>query len=361
MPRRPGGSLFNRTGSAYAWEEETGRPTVSPESSAESQDHPGVECRNRNWNVDRHGCSPSRSGSDGPQEKGNPVRLGTLQTADGPKVVGVSLDGQCVDLCAIDAELPTTLIEILQTPDGLFDAAAALAQGLTKGPFVTGTWLPPIPHPGKVLCIGLNYRDHAIETGAAIPTEPIVFSKFSQAVVGPEVPIMVPAVSQEVDYEAELVVVIGKTGKRIPQAKAWEHVAGYTAGNDVSARDWQKGRPGGQWLLGKTPDSFAPCGPYLVTHDEVGDPHQLRVSLRLNGETMQNSTTKELIFGIDALIAHVSQLVTLHPGDLIFTGTPPGVGAARKPPVFLKPGDVVEVDIEYVGVLRNPVIAETVA
>jgi 2-keto-4-pentenoate hydratase/2-oxohepta-3-ene-1,7-dioic acid hydratase in catechol pathway len=128
-------------------------------------------------------------------------------------------------------------------------------------------------------------------------------------------------------------------------------------GNDVSARDWQKGRPGGQWLLGKTPDTFAPTGPWLVTHDEVGDAHQVRVQLRLNGQTMQDSTTKELIFGIEELIAHLSQLFALAPGDLIFTGTPPGVGAARKPPVFIKPGDVMEVEIDGLGVLRNPVVA----
>lgn len=286
------------------------------------------------------------------------MKLGMLATANGPTLVGVTLDDQCVDLCAVDPKLPGTLLEVLQTKDGLSAAAHALAAGMQKGPFVTGKWLPPIATPQKIFCIGLNYRDHALETNSPIPTEPIVFSKFATTIIGPEDAVILPNVSHEVDYEAELVVVIGTGGKHIAKDVAFRHVAGYVTGNDVSARDWQKGRPGGQWLLGKTPDTFAPIGPYLVTADEVGDPHDLRIQLRLNGETVQDSRTKELIFGVDHLIAHISQLVTLSPGDLIFTGTPPGVGAARKPPLFLKPGDVMEVDIEHVGVLRNPVVAE---
>lgn len=287
------------------------------------------------------------------------MRLATLETTSGPRVVGVALDGQYVDLCAVDPKLPTTLKAILETDQGLVSAANALAAGLTKGPFVTGRLLAPIQGPGKVICIGLNYRDHALETNSPIPTEPVVFNKFPQSVVGPEDAVVLPAVSFEVDYEAELVVVIGKRGKRIPKATAMQYVAGYTVGNDVSARDWQKGRPGGQWLLGKTPDTFAPTGPYLVTADEV-DPTDLKIGLRLNGQTMQASSTKELIFSVDELIAHVSQIAMLQPGDLIFTGTPPGVGAARKPPVYIKAGDRMEVEIEGVGVLVNPVVAESI-
>lgn len=286
------------------------------------------------------------------------MKLGMLQTAAGTTLAGVTLDDQFVDLLAVDPKLPGTLHELLASPDGLAAAANALATGMRKGPFVTGRWLPPIASPGKILCIGLNYRDHAAETNSPIPTEPIVFSKFSTAIVGPEDPVVLPTVAHEVDYEAEMVIVIGKPGKNIPKATAFQHVAGYVVGNDVSARDWQKGRPGGQWLLGKTPDTFAPIGPWMVTADEVGDPHDLRIQLRLNGQTLQDSRTKELIFGVDHLVAHISQLVTLHPGDLIFTGTPPGVGAARKPPVFLKSGDVMEVEIEHLGILRNPVVAE---
>lgn len=286
------------------------------------------------------------------------MKLGMLQTAAGTTLAGVTLEDQFVDLLAVDPKLPGTLHELLASPDGLAAAANALATGMRKGPFVTGRWLPPIASPGKILCIGLNYRDHAAETNSPIPTEPIVFSKFSTAIVGPEDPVVLPKVAHEVDYEAEMVIVIGKQGKNIPKATAFQHVAGYVVGNDVSARDWQKGRPGGQWLLGKTPDTFAPIGPWMVTADEVGDPHDLRIQLRLNGQTLQDSRTKELIFGVDHLVSHISQLVTLHPGDLIFTGTPPGVGAARKPPVFLKSGDVMEVEIEHLGILRNPVVAE---
>jgi 2-keto-4-pentenoate hydratase/2-oxohepta-3-ene-1,7-dioic acid hydratase in catechol pathway len=213
--------------------------------------------------------------------------------------------------------------------------------------------LAPVRNPGKVICIGLNYRDHAIESGAEIPSEPVVFNKFPTAITGPDSEVVLPAVCTQVDYEAELVVVIGRRGRNISERDARAFVAGYMNGNDVSARDWQIGRPGGQWLMGKTPDTFAPTGPWLVTADEIADPHALRIALRLNGERMQDSSTKEFIFTIDRLIAHLSQLVTLEPGDLIFTGTPPGVGMARKPPVFLKAGDEVAVEIEGLGVLRN--------
>ena len=285
------------------------------------------------------------------------MRLATLQTENGLRVVGLALDGRFVDLCDVDPNLPQTMKAILAADQGLMRAASALAVGLAKGPFVTGRLQAPLSDPGKVICIGLNYRDHAIETNSPIPSEPVVFNKFPQAIIGPEDAVVVPHAAHEVDYEAELVVVIGTRGKRICKQSAMQYVAGYTVGNDVSARDWQKGRPGGQWLLGKTPDTFAPTGPYLVTADEV-DPTNLKIGLRLNGVTMQASTTREWIFSIEELIVHVSTLVTLHPGDLLFTGTPPGVGAARKPPVFIKPGDRMEVEIEDVGILSNPVVAE---
>ena len=191
-----------------------------------------------------------------------------------------------------------------------------------------------------------------------IPKEPILFSKYPTALIGHLDPIVLPRVSQEVDYEAELVVVIGRGGRHVPRERALEHVGGYAVGHDVSARDWQLNKPGKQWMAGKTFDTFAPVGPELVTPDEVGDPQSLGIRLRLNGQTMQDSNTAQLIFGVDELIAYLSQIVTLEPGDLIFTGTPPGVGMARKPPVWLKPGDVVEVEIDRLGTLRNPVVAE---
>jgi 2-keto-4-pentenoate hydratase/2-oxohepta-3-ene-1,7-dioic acid hydratase in catechol pathway len=216
--------------------------------------------------------------------------------------------------------------------------------------------LPPIPDPPKIVCIGLNYRDHAAESGAPIPKEPVLFSKYATALIGHGAPIVLPPVSQEVDYEAELVIVIGKRGRHVNKDQAMSYVAGYTIGHDVSARDWQLKKDGKQWMVGKTFDTFAPTGPHLVTTDEVPDPHSLPIRLRLNGQRMQESTTKQMIFGVGEIVAYLSQVFTLEPGDLIFTGTPPGVGFARKPPVFLKPGDVAEVEIEGLGVLRNPVV-----
>jgi 2-keto-4-pentenoate hydratase/2-oxohepta-3-ene-1,7-dioic acid hydratase in catechol pathway len=285
------------------------------------------------------------------------VRLATIATSTGPRVAALR-DGKFVDLTASDPGLPRDLKSLLTLEDGLSRAQRAADTAFQGGKFVEGRTLAPIPSPGKVICIGLNYRDHAIESGVEPPPEPVVFNKFPQSIAGPDDPIRLPAVCREVDYEAELVVVIGKRGKRVSRASAMTHVAGYMNGNDVSARDWQLQKPGKQWLLGKTPDTFAPIGPWLVTADEVPQPENLSIQLRLNGQTMQNSTTRELIFKIDELIAYVSQITTLEPGDLIFTGTPPGVGMARKPPVFLKPGDVCEVEIAGLGVLRNPVQAD---
>jgi 2-keto-4-pentenoate hydratase/2-oxohepta-3-ene-1,7-dioic acid hydratase in catechol pathway len=289
------------------------------------------------------------------------VKLATLQTDQGSHVVAVvdSTEGaRYVDLASIDERLPRSLKALLRQDGGLDRAASAVENRTTEGPFVDGQLAAPIPRPDKVICIGLNYRDHAIESGMDIPSEPVCFSKFSHTVIGPEAAIQIPSAANQVDYEAELVVVIGRRCKNVSESDARQHVAGYMNGHDVSARDWQIGKPGGQWLLGKTADTFAPTGPYLVTADEVADPHQLAIQLRLNGQTMQDSNTREFIFNVDHLIAYLSQLITLEPGDLIFTGTPPGVGMARKPQVFLKPGDRVEVEIEGLGVLSNPVEAE---
>jgi 2-keto-4-pentenoate hydratase/2-oxohepta-3-ene-1,7-dioic acid hydratase in catechol pathway len=289
------------------------------------------------------------------------MRLATLETESGRKVAAVgdgNAAGSYLDLQAADPTLPNCPKALLALPDGLKRAAAAKQKAQAEGKFVSGRLLAPIPVPGKIICIGLNYKDHAEESGQPIPSEPVCFSKFSCAATGPDAEIRLPKVAHKVDYEAELVVVIGKKGKHIPKEQAFEYIAGYTNGNDVSARDWQIGRPGGQWMMGKTPDTFAPMGPYLVTADEIADPHQLQIQFRLNGQTLQNSNTKELIFKLDELIAHLSQLITLEPGDVIFTGTPPGVGAARKPPVFLKGGDVAEVEIAGLGILKNFVIAE---
>ena len=216
--------------------------------------------------------------------------------------------------------------------------------------------LPPVPEPEKIVCIGLNYRDHARESGMDIPRYPVFFAKYRNALAGPYDRIVLPRVSTQVDYEAELALVIGKPGRHIPEKQALDYVAGYMALNDVSARDFQF--RSSQWIQGKTFDTFAPCGPYLVTPAEVGDPHNLPVRLRLNGQVMQDSSTREFIFNIPRLISYLSDIFTFAPGDIISTGTPSGVGFTRKPPVLLKAGDVVEVEVERVGTLRNPVVAE---
>lgn len=285
------------------------------------------------------------------------MRLATISTANGNRACAVR-EGKFIDLNAVDSSIPTCLKALLADEKGLDKARAAAEKGAQASKFVEGRILAPISRPGKVICIGLNYRDHAVESGMEPPPEPVVFNKFPQTVIGPEELIRIPEVCKEVDYEAELVAVIGKRGRRIPKADALKYVAGYMNGNDVSARDWQIHKPGKQWLLGKTPDTFAPCGPWIVTADEVPSPENLGIRLRLNGQTLQNSSTKELIFNIAELVAYVSQIATLEPGDLIFTGTPPGVGMARKPPVFLKPGDVCEVEIDGLGVLKNSVAAD---
>ena len=221
------------------------------------------------------------------------------------------------------------------------------------------TVLAPVRRIEKVICVGTNYGDHAREMGGEPPEIPVVFNVFPSAIIGPGAEIRLPDISQQVDFEAELVVVIGKGGKNIPRETAMEHVFGYCCGNDVTARDWQKGKPGGQWLLGKTFDTFAPLGPFIATRDEIPNPQNLDIRLRLNGNVMQESNTRQLIFPVDFLIFHLSRFVTLAPGDLIFTGTPPGVGAGRKPPVFLKPGDQLEIEINGLGVLTNPVVADS--
>lgn len=217
-------------------------------------------------------------------------------------------------------------------------------------------WFAPVPRPGKLICIGLNYRDHAKESNLPLPDKPVVFSKFSSAVIAPGEPVVIPKASQQVDYEAELAVVIGRRAKNVSAGRAYDYVLGYTAFNDVTARDFQFAD--GQWQRGKSCDTFAPMGQTIVTTDVITEPHKLSIKLTLNGEIMQDSNTDQLIFGVPQLIEFISQSITLEPGDVIATGTPPGVGFARKPPVFLKPGDKMEVLIESMGGLGNPVAAE---
>jgi 2-keto-4-pentenoate hydratase/2-oxohepta-3-ene-1,7-dioic acid hydratase in catechol pathway len=216
--------------------------------------------------------------------------------------------------------------------------------------------LAPIQRPPKIICIGLNYRDHAAESNLAVPETPTVFSKYSTSVIGPGASIVLPKASTKPDYEAEFAVVIGKGGRHIPESEWKEHVFGYTIVNDVSARDFQMATT--QWMIGKTFDTFCPMGPAIVTADAIDDPHALAISLTIGGETLQSSNTSNLIFRIPQLIAYLSSVFTLESGDIISTGTPAGVGFARKPPRFLKAGDEVRVRVEGIGELVNPVVME---
>jgi acylpyruvate hydrolase len=212
----------------------------------------------------------------------------------------------------------------------------------------------PLLRPGKIICVGLNYESHRAEQGLTSPARPVFFLKSSNAICGPGDPIVLPPNSAQVDYEAEFAAVIGKRGKGIAEEKVFEHIAGYTILNDVSARDIQIGD--GQWFRGKSCDTFAPTGPWMVTADEIPDPHSLRISLTLNGQTMQDGNTKDLIYKIPFLIGYLSQSLTLEVGDLFSTGTPGGVGHLRKPSIYLKPGDTVSVTVEGIGTLTNPVV-----
>jgi acylpyruvate hydrolase len=266
---------------------------------------------------------------------------------------------QIIDLNRADTSLPADIIEFFEGGE----AALAKARQVVDGaPSQSNLGLAavsvraPVPRPGKIICIGLNYRDHAAESNQPIPTYPVVFAKFGTVVIGHGEPIVLPKISREVDYEAELGVVIGKRGRSISEADALSYVAGYVPFHDVSARDYQMRTS--QWVIGKTFDTFGPMGPALTTADEIPDPHSLDIQLSIDGEVLQSSNTSNLIFSIPQLIYHLSAVMTLEPGDLIATGTPGGVGAARNPKRFLKPGERVRIEIERLGILENPVVAE---
>jgi 2-keto-4-pentenoate hydratase/2-oxohepta-3-ene-1,7-dioic acid hydratase in catechol pathway len=216
--------------------------------------------------------------------------------------------------------------------------------------------LPAVPDPGKIMCIGRNYREHAAEQGAEAPEAPLVFAKYPSSLIADGDPIRIPALTERVDWEAELVAVVGRRCKHVPEAAAWGAIAGYTVMNDVSARDLQRGD--GQWTRAKSLDTFAPLASELVTADEVPDPHALAIRCWVNDRLMQDSTTAAMIHTIPQLVAHLSEAFTLEPGDLIATGTPAGVGAFRDPPVFLRPGDVVRCEVDGVGSVENPVVAD---
>ncbi|MCV3206591.1 fumarylacetoacetate hydrolase family protein [Mesorhizobium sp. YC-39] len=259
----------------------------------------------------------------------------------------IDADGTIRDLSAHVADIAGTALhpaslDMLSKLDA--KSLPAVSGSPRIGACVAGT--------GKFICIGLNYSDHAAETGATVPPEPIIFMKASSAIVGPDDDVVIPRGSVKTDWEVELGVVIGKTAKYVSEADAFDYVAGYCVAHDVSERAFQAERQG-QWTKGKSCDTFGPIGPWLVTKDEVKDPQNLPMWLKVNGKMMQNGSTKTMVYGVAYLVSYLSQFMSLHPGDIISTGTPPGVGLGMKPPVFLKAGDVVELGIEGMGTQKQ--------
>jgi 2-keto-4-pentenoate hydratase/2-oxohepta-3-ene-1,7-dioic acid hydratase in catechol pathway len=301
------------------------------------------------------------------------VRLVSFGCPRQPRV-GALVDGRVIDLEAAlrAAGAPSRAVAgdmsaFLSEGAEAFDEArrairlAAEMEGDERDPGVSRALgdvnlLPVVPRPPKIICAARNYAAHAAEGGADVPSHPDLFARFAQTLVAHRAPIVLPAVSAMVDWEAELAVIIGQRAHRVPAAEALDIVAGYAPFNDVSMRDYQRRTP--QWLAGKNFDSSGPFGPALVTRDEVADPHALRLELHVNGELMQSASTADMVFSIPELISDISSWITLEPGDVIATGTPAGVGVLRSPPRFLKAGDVVRVTVEGVGVLENPVIEE---
>jgi len=286
------------------------------------------------------------------------MRLVTFEIGS-ERRIGADTQRGIVDLSVAAPALPRTMIELLAAgPKAMQTAIAVAARAQDDGvglvPASEIELLAPLPRPGKIFGIGLNYRDHAEETGNAIPTVPMVFSKAVTAVVGPGQAIVIPPASSAIDYEGELAVVIGRTARRVAAAEALDYVAGYTILNDVTARDYQT-RSG--HCMGKSFDTFAPMGPAIVTGDEIRDPGELELRTIVSGEQMQHSNTRHLIFDVATLIEYISAGVTLEPGDVISTGTPAGVGVRRDPKRYLRAGDSVRIEIDGIGALENPVVA----
>lgn len=285
------------------------------------------------------------------------MKLTTFSTKDNPTPrPGIVRDDGIADLSGSDG-IPADMLGLLSAGDAAMTAIRAAADVITDVvPHDQVILHPPVLNPGKILAIGLNYRDHIEESGMGKPKHQVWFNKQHNCVNGPYSDILLPSVSEMLDYEAELVVVIGKRCKHVPRERAPEVIAGYCCGNDVSVRDWQMRAQTMQ--IGKSFDTHGPTGPWLVTPDEVGDPHDLDIKALVNGELRQNSNTRHLIYDCYDAVAHLTQAFTLDPGDLLFMGTPAGVGAAMKPPQFLKAGDVVRVEIEKLGYLENRVVPE---
>lgn len=270
--------------------------------------------------------------------------------------VGIAKDDGIIDLNNVDPDLPHDMSWLIHDWQRVRDVVDAAQHRRPDFPIDKVHLNAPIPRPGKVLAIGLNYADHIAESGQKTPEEQVWFCKQPSSVNPPFEKIEMPRVSAMLDYEAELVVVIGRRCKHVPKDQAHKVIFGYCAGNDVTVRDWQFKTP--QWMLGKSFDTHAPFGPWIVTADEIGEPHTLGIRAFVNGEKRQDSNTKHLVFNVYDQIAHLSQAMTLNPGDIIFTGTPGGVGVAMRPPQFLKPDDLVRVEIDRIGAIEAHVSHE---
>jgi 2-keto-4-pentenoate hydratase/2-oxohepta-3-ene-1,7-dioic acid hydratase in catechol pathway len=271
---------------------------------------------------------------------------------DGKISYGLLEGDEIADLPALDPQLPPALNDALPALRGYVPPAGS-RKTVSRSDV---TLLPVIPSPQKIICIGVNYAEHAAETGQAPPPYPTVFAKFANTLAASGAPIVLPSASTMPDYEGELAVVIGRPGHQVTEQDALDYVAGYTAFNDVSARDFQGHTS--QWTMGKSPDTFGPLGLALVTADEIPDPQKLELRTTVNGEVLQQASTADMVFTVRQLIAYLSQTMTLLPGDVIATGTPSGIGAARTPPRFLRPGDTVVISIDGVTELTNPVVGE---
>lgn len=276
------------------------------------------------------------------------MRLVTFTQSGSTRVGALNETGDIADLTA--AGLPATMIGLL-AGDGIDRARSAMA-GAPVIPAAAAHIEAPVPRPGKVLAVGLNYRDHAEEANQPIPQRPIIFAKANTCIVGPGHPIYMPRHSRAVDWEAELCFIVGKTARYVKADEATAHIAGYTIGNDVSVRDWQFHAP--TWMMGKSFDTHGTLGPAIVTPDEL-DPGNVSVRLYVNNDVKQDSNTSQLIFGVGEIMEYLSAGMTLEPGDVVYTGTPAGVGGTRQPPQFLKPGDTVRIEIQDLGTLENPV------
>jgi len=283
------------------------------------------------------------------------MKLVTFSDARGQRVGVISGEG-VVDLARADADLPRDMIGLIGEWSRVRSIVERAATRTADAPLKSVKLHAPVPRPRKIMAIGLNYADHVAESGMKTPEQQIWFSKMPSSVTGPYDPIQLPKVSTALDYEVEMVAIIGRGGRHVGKANAKDAVFGYCAGNDVTVRDWQFKTP--QWVLGKSFDTHAPFGPWIVTSDEIGDPHTLGVRCFVNGEKRQDSNTKHLVFNVFDQIEELSKAMTLEAGDAIFTGTPGGVGAAMKPPAWLKAGDVVRIEIDRIGHIENVVTPE---